>query len=94
MPAFQRLEHAAIFGKADIVRDLGGVIDLDVLHVHDQTLFRSKFGFCPEPYLVSAPSGPTAFGRWKIQFCHAVSRAKIFRFHRLGAAKRRFASIR
>src|SRR6058998_520908 len=30
MPAFQRLEHAAVFAQADIVRDLGGVIDLDV----------------------------------------------------------------
>jgi hypothetical protein len=35
---------------------------------------------------------PTAFGRWKIQFCHAVSRPKIFVSIVSGPAKRRLAS--
>ena len=42
---------------------------------------------------VNAPFSPTAFGRWKIQFCHAVSRPKIFVSIVSGPANRRFASI-
>ena len=45
------------------------------------------------PYAVSAPFGPTAFGRWKIQFCHAVRRPKIFVSSVSGPTKRRFASM-
>ncbi|MCY4221261.1 MAG: hypothetical protein OXD35_06355 [Thiotrichales bacterium] len=33
------------------------------------TRFRSKSARAPVPYRVSAPRSPTAFGRWKIQFC-------------------------
>ena len=45
------------------------------------------------PYFVSAPCGPTAFGRWKIQFCHAERRAKIFDSIVSGPAKRSDASM-
>ena len=40
----------------------------------------------------SAPSSPTALGRWKIQFCQAVRRAKIFDSIVSGPPKRRLAS--
>jgi hypothetical protein len=48
VPALQRLEHAAVVGQTDIVGDGSGVIDVEA-DVHDQTLFISKFGFCPVP---------------------------------------------
>ena len=38
-----------------------------------------------------APVSPTAFGRWKIQFCHAVRRPKIWS-HGLRTAEARLAS--
>ena len=47
----------------------------------------------PVPKRCSAPSGPTAFGRWKIQFCQAVSRAKILVSIVSGPTKRRLASM-
>src|SRR5436190_14836017 len=34
VPALQRLEHAAVLGEPDIVRDLGGVIDVEAWRVH------------------------------------------------------------
>src|SRR2546422_9700272 len=36
--------------------------------------FQSNSGRPCWPYTFSAPLSPTALGRWKIQFCHAVSR--------------------
>src|ERR1051326_2479186 len=42
-----------------------------------------------DPYDVRAPLGPTAFGRWKIQFCQAVSRPKIRVSMVSGPTKRR-----
>ena len=42
---------------------------------------------------MSAPRSPTALGRWKIQFCHAERRPKIFVSIVSGLAKRRLDSI-
>ena len=56
------------------------------------TLARSKDGREPVPKRRSAPSGPTALGRWKIQFCHAERRAKIFVSIVSGPTKRLLAS--
>src|ERR1044072_9192573 len=42
---------------------------------------------------MSAPRSPTAFGLWKIQFCQAVRRPKIFVSIFSGPANRRLASI-
>ena len=53
---------------------------------------RSKSGREPVPKRRRAPSGPTALGRWKIQFCHAESRAKIFVSIVSGPTKRWLAS--
>ena len=47
----------------------------------------------PVPYTLSAPLGPTAFGRWKIQFCHAESRAKILLSSVSGPPNRSDASM-
>src|SRR4051812_7480911 len=41
-------------------------------------LRKSNSGRACVPYEVNAPFSPTAFGRWKIQFCQAVRRPKIF----------------
>ncbi len=38
------------------------------------TRSQSNLGRSPLPYTFRAPLSPTAFGRWKIQFCQAVSR--------------------
>ena len=46
MPALQRLEHAAVFGEPDIVRDLGRVVDVDDVH---HTLLGSNAAFWPVP---------------------------------------------
>src|SRR5204863_7679108 len=56
-------------------------------------LLKSNSGRVCEPYDVSAPFSPTAFGRWKIQFCQAVRRPKIFVSMVSGPANRRFASM-
>jgi len=45
------------------------------------------------PYFVSAPCSPTALGRWKIQFCHAVNRPKILVSIVSGPANRSKASM-
>src|SRR5476649_2964958 len=47
-------------------------------HAQSQVRLQSNSGRPCCPYTLSAPFSPTAFGRWKIQFCHAVSRPKIF----------------
>ena len=57
-----------------------------------QTRFRSKSARWPVPNWRSAPSGPEALGRVKIQFCQAVSRPKILVSSVSGPAKRWLAS--
>src|SRR5581483_11519101 len=138
MPAFERLQDAAILGEVDVVWNFFAIVDVDDVHgaspfscpgcgagrsgappIRDpafftqpgpgsaahhfraalrpghanHTLLVSNTAFWPVPYRFNAPVSPTALGRWKIQFCQAVSRAKIFDSIVSGPPKRRFASM-
>ena len=88
LPGLERPLQPAVVGEVDVVGDLG--VDVDGGHRRSsrQTRLRSNVGREPVPKRRSAPSGPTALGRWKIQFCHAVRRAKIFVSIVSGPAKR------
>src|SRR5688572_13067639 len=59
----------------------------------DQVRFQSSSGDSGWPYMVRAPRGPTALGRWKIQFCQADRRPKILVSSVSGPAKRKEASM-
>src|SRR5262249_18337828 len=72
MPLLKRALQTAIVGEADVVRDALVVVDPG-----HYTLLRSNSLRRPVPYTSSAPFGPTALPRWKIQFCQAESRPKI-----------------
>src|SRR2546428_3603803 len=72
LPLLQGAVQAAVLAQVDVVRD-----PLRVVDAGHHTLLRSNSLRWPVPYTTSAPFGPTAFGRWKIQFCHADSRPKI-----------------
>src|SRR5215467_2385463 len=72
MPLLERALQTAIVGEADVVRDALVVVDTG-----HYTLLRSNSLRRPVPYTSSAPLGPTALPRWKIQFCQAESRPKI-----------------
>src|SRR5688572_30689396 len=50
------------------------IADSSKLTADTYVLLKSNSGRAWEPYAVRAPLSPTAFGRWKIQFCQAVSR--------------------
>ena len=63
MPALQRLEHAAVFGQPDIVRDLGGVIDVDRLHGHVLLLLSSVVRGAAQPPCSRTASRPR-LGPW------------------------------
>ena len=58
-----------------------------------QTRCQLKRALLPVPNTLSAPASPTAFGRMKIQFCHADSRPKTRVSIVSVPPKRRFASI-
>src|SRR6266540_494720 len=77
-----------VLRQVDVVRD-----PLDVVDAGHHTLLRSNSLRSPVPYTRSAPLGPTAFGRWKIQFCHADSRAKILVSRVSGPPNRSEASM-
>src|SRR3989442_3944530 len=64
LPFLQRALQAPVAGEVDVVRDA-----LQIVDGPHHTLLRSKSLRSPVPYTWSAPFGPTAFGRWKIQFC-------------------------
>src|SRR3981189_910651 len=74
---------------------LFGIFSAEIMLIPSlhHVLFQSNSGLPCSPYTLSAPFSPTALGRWKIQFCHAVSRPKIFDSIVSGPAKRRLASI-
>src|SRR5207253_11496153 len=72
LPLVQCALQAAVLAQVDVVRDPVRVVDAG-----RHTLLRSNSLRSPVPYTTSGPFGPTAFGRWKIQFCHADSRPKI-----------------
>src|SRR5262249_25859281 len=61
-------------------------------HVSSHSCVVSSAAFCALPHRRRAPASPTALGRWKIQFCQAVRRAKIFDSMVSGPPKRKFAS--
>src|SRR5207244_9654768 len=88
LPFFQRALQAAVAGEVDVVRNA-----LQIIDGPHHTLLRSKSLRSPVPYTWSAPFGPTAFGRWKIQFCQAERRPKILVSCVSGPPKRREASI-
>src|SRR5581483_11386971 len=88
LPLLEGAQEAAVAGEVDVVRD--AVLVVDGRH---HALLRSNSGRRPVPYTRSAPRSPTAFGRWKIQFCHADSRAKILLSRVSGPGKRRDASM-
>src|SRR5439155_20824508 len=88
LPFLERAQQAAVVGQADVVGDALGVID-----ARHHTLLRSNSARWPVPYTCSAPLSPTAFGRWKIQFCQADSRAKILVSCVSGPPKRSEASM-
>src|SRR5262249_32747160 len=87
LPRLERALELLVVGEVDVVRDTLGIDDR--AHV----LLQSNSGRSGRPYMVRAPRSPTAFGRWKIQFCQAERRAKIFVSIVSGPAKRRLASI-
>src|SRR6266478_4670516 len=72
LPLLQRALEPTVLAQIDVVRDALAVVDAG-----HHTLLRSNSLRWPVPYTTSAPFGPTAFWRWKIQFCHADSRPKI-----------------
>src|SRR5207245_100034 len=72
LPLLEGALQAAILAEADVVRDPLRVVDR-----RHHTLLRSNSLRWPVPYTTSAPFGPTAFARWKIQFCHADSPPKL-----------------
>src|SRR5215470_6478752 len=87
LPLLQRTLQRAVLAESDVVRDA-----LEVVDRHAQTLSRLNGGLVPVPNSLSAPLSPTAFGRLKIQFCQAESRAKILLCAVSGPTKRKFAS--
>src|SRR5207245_1395848 len=72
LPVLERALEPAIVTQPDVVGDALAVID-----GRHHTLLRSNSLRRPVPYTSSAPLGPTALPRWKIQFCQAESRPKI-----------------
>src|SRR5215510_6696536 len=72
LPLLERALEPAIVAEAHVVRDALAVVDAG-----HHTLLRSNSLRRPVPYTSSAPLGPTAFARWKIQFCHAERRPNI-----------------
>src|SRR5204863_7572223 len=85
LPMFERAHQALVARQANVVRDFFGG--------DHYVLLKSNEGRPSRPYVIRAPFSPTAFGRWKIQFCQAVRRPKIFVSIVSGPAKRRFASM-
>src|SRR5690606_23397383 len=88
VPFFQRALEARIAGQVDVVRDQVVVVDFEGHQIRSL----SYLARAPEPYFRSAPSGPAAAGRWKIQFCHALRRPKILVSMVSGPGNRTFAS--
>src|SRR6185369_9035910 len=88
MPLFERALQPPVVGEAHVVRDALAVVDAG-----HHTLLRSNSLRRPVPYTSSAPLGPTALPRWKIQFCQAESRPKILLSSVSGPPKRIDASI-
>src|SRR5438128_2944091 len=91
LPMLERALQALVAREVHVVRNLLGGDHL--CSSPRYVLFQSNSGRPCCPYTLSAPFSPTAFGRWKIQFCHAESRPKIFVSIVSGPAKRRLASM-
>src|SRR5262249_3090494 len=72
LPLLERALQPAVVAQAHVVRDAFTVVDAG-----HHTLLRSNSLRRPVPYTSSAPLGPTAFARWKIQFCHAERRPQL-----------------
>src|SRR6185437_17087609 len=87
LPRFEGALELLVFAQVDVVRN--SLACVHVTHVRLQ----SNSGRSGRPYIVRAPRSPTAFGRWKIQFCHAERRPKILVSSVSGPANLRLASI-
>ena len=70
-PRLERALQPPVVGEADVVRDSASRSTMVIPLASGRR--RAAAGAVAR----SAPSGPTALGRWKIQFCQAESRAKI-----------------
>ena len=73
----------AVRGEVDVVRN--AVVVVDASSSCSPEVKDGPFGVAIE--CECAPVLPTALGRWKIQFCQAVSRPKILVSAVLGTAK-------
>src|SRR5581483_2241999 len=89
LPVLERALQASVASEVDVVGNPIGVVDVAGRH----TRSRLNFGCAPLPYTFNAPCSPTAFGRMKIQFCHADSRPKMRVSCVSGSGNRRFASM-
>src|SRR5215472_2516728 len=88
LPILERALQPPVSREVDVVRD-----PLEIVDASHHTLLRSKSLRSPVPYTCNAPFGPTAFGRWKIQFCQAERRPKILVSSVSGPPKRSEASM-
>src|SRR5262245_15319031 len=88
LPILERALQPTVAAEVDVVRN-----PLEIVDASHHTLLRSKSLRSPLPYTASAPFGPTAFGRWKIQFCQAERRPKILLSSVSGPPKRSEASM-
>src|SRR5882724_4833565 len=88
LPVLERALEPPVLGEVDVVGN-----PLRVVDAGHQTLLRSNAARSPVPYTLRAPPAPTAFGRWKIQFCHAERRAKILLSRVSGPPNRSEASM-
>src|SRR5205814_3595948 len=62
LPFLERALEPPVARQIDVVRDA-----LEIVDTSHHALLRSNSARSPVPYRRSAPRGPTAFGRWKIQ---------------------------
>src|SRR3984893_7972363 len=100
LPMLQSALQNAISSQIDVIGDFLRVVDHCNLLRSDrakglyspQTLSQLHFTGGPLPYTLSAPFGPTAFGRMKIQFCQAERRPKTLVSSVSVIPKRRLAS--
>src|SRR5204862_7871268 len=98
LPLLEGALQCAVAREIHVVRNLLAVVDVhrSILEEREgaiQTRSQLKRALFPVPKTLSAPASPTAFGRMKIQFCHADSRPNTRVSIVSAPPKRRFASI-
>ena len=88
LPVLERALEPPVLREVDVVGD-----PLRVVDAGHQTLLRSNSRALARAVYLEGALGPTAFGRWKIQFCHAERRAKILLSRVSGPPNRSDASM-